>query len=235
MKAVNLIPVEDRRSAGAPGRTGGAVYVYPYDPDPEAVTQGTTAILTLSWVVLPSNRMSAQAASDGRRRSPRRSRSSRSLAKACSRSVADSWTATSSTSSASPPRPVASVLTEVQPSCGARTMANTTAARPAVTVAALVRSSEPRRVIPAGSTERVTAEPDLSSSALYFNRELSWLDFNERVLALADEAEDPRQRELVAHLRSEVNAGSPFARALAGAAGSVVATMFQRRSRTTAG
>jgi len=40
----------------------------------------------------------------------------------------------------------------------------------------------------------------------------------ERALtALADEAEDNRQRELVAHLRSEVNAGSPFARALAGA------------------
>ena len=39
----------------------------------------------------------------------------------------------------------------------------------------------------------------------------------ERALtALADEAEDPRQRELVAHLRSEVNAGSTFARALAG-------------------
>jgi general secretion pathway protein F len=38
----------------------------------------------------------------------------------------------------------------------------------------------------------------------------------ERALtALSDEAEDPRQRELVAHLRSEVNAGSPFARALA--------------------
>jgi general secretion pathway protein F len=39
----------------------------------------------------------------------------------------------------------------------------------------------------------------------------------ERALtALADESEDPRQRELVAHLRAEVNAGSPFARALAG-------------------
>ncbi|MET0333602.1 MAG: type II secretion system inner membrane protein GspF [Rhizobacter sp.] len=38
----------------------------------------------------------------------------------------------------------------------------------------------------------------------------------ERALtALSDEAEDPKQRELVAHLRSEVNAGSPFARALA--------------------
>jgi general secretion pathway protein F len=40
----------------------------------------------------------------------------------------------------------------------------------------------------------------------------------ERALtALADEADDPRQRELVAHLRAEVNAGSPFAQALAGA------------------
>ena len=40
----------------------------------------------------------------------------------------------------------------------------------------------------------------------------------ERALtALADEAEDPRQRALIAHLRAEVNAGSPFARALAGA------------------
>src|SRR5213079_1086969 len=40
----------------------------------------------------------------------------------------------------------------------------------------------------------------------------------ERALtSLSDEAEDPKQRELVAHLRSEVNAGSPFARALASA------------------
>ena len=40
----------------------------------------------------------------------------------------------------------------------------------------------------------------------------------ERALtALSEEAEDPRQRELVAHLRSEVNSGSAFARALASA------------------
>ncbi len=40
----------------------------------------------------------------------------------------------------------------------------------------------------------------------------------ERALtALGDESDNPRQRELVAHLKSEVNAGSPFARALAGA------------------
>jgi len=38
----------------------------------------------------------------------------------------------------------------------------------------------------------------------------------ERALtALSEEAEDPKQRELVAHLKSEVNSGSPFARALA--------------------
>ena len=40
----------------------------------------------------------------------------------------------------------------------------------------------------------------------------------ERALtALADEAEDPRQRELLAHLRAEVNAGATFGRALASA------------------
>jgi general secretion pathway protein F len=40
----------------------------------------------------------------------------------------------------------------------------------------------------------------------------------ERALtALAEEAEEPRQRELLAHLRAEVNAGSAFARALASA------------------
>jgi general secretion pathway protein F len=45
----------------------------------------------------------------------------------------------------------------------------------------------------------------------------SSLPLERALTALADEAEDPRQRELVAHLRSEVNSGSPFARALASA------------------
>lgn len=45
----------------------------------------------------------------------------------------------------------------------------------------------------------------------------SGLPLERALTALADEAEDNRQRELVAHLRSEVNAGSPFARALASA------------------
>ncbi len=42
----------------------------------------------------------------------------------------------------------------------------------------------------------------------------SGLPLERALTALADEAEDNRQRELVAHLRSEVNAGSAFARAL---------------------
>jgi len=45
----------------------------------------------------------------------------------------------------------------------------------------------------------------------------SGLPLERALTALADEAEEPRQRELIAHLKSEVNAGSPFARALASA------------------
>jgi general secretion pathway protein F len=45
----------------------------------------------------------------------------------------------------------------------------------------------------------------------------SGLPLERALTAMSDEAEDPKQRELVAHLRSEVNAGSPFARALASA------------------
>lgn len=45
----------------------------------------------------------------------------------------------------------------------------------------------------------------------------SGLPLERALTALSEEAEDQRQRELVAHLRSEVNAGSPFARALASA------------------
>ena len=45
----------------------------------------------------------------------------------------------------------------------------------------------------------------------------SGLPLERALTALSDEAEDSKQRELVAHLRSEVNAGQPFARALASA------------------
>ena len=43
----------------------------------------------------------------------------------------------------------------------------------------------------------------------------SGLPLERALTALADEAENDRQRDLVAHLKSEVNAGSSFARALA--------------------
>jgi general secretion pathway protein F len=45
----------------------------------------------------------------------------------------------------------------------------------------------------------------------------SGLPLERALTALADEAETPPQRELIAHLKSEVNAGSPFARALGSA------------------
>lgn len=45
----------------------------------------------------------------------------------------------------------------------------------------------------------------------------SGLPLERALTALADESEEERQRELIAHLRSEVNAGSSFARALASA------------------
>ena len=45
----------------------------------------------------------------------------------------------------------------------------------------------------------------------------SGLPLERALTSLSDEAEDPRQRELVAHLRAEVNAGSPFAQALGSA------------------
>lgn len=45
----------------------------------------------------------------------------------------------------------------------------------------------------------------------------SGLPLERALTALGDEAEDPRHRELVAHLRAEVNAGSAFARALSSA------------------
>lgn len=45
----------------------------------------------------------------------------------------------------------------------------------------------------------------------------SGLPLERALTALAEEADDQRQRELVAHLKSEVNAGASFARALASA------------------
>jgi general secretion pathway protein F len=59
-----------------------------------------------------------------------------------------------------------------------------------------------------------------STSLTVWTRQLaglvgSGLPLERTLTALGDESEDPRQRQLVAHLKSEVNAGSTFARALA--------------------
>ncbi len=43
----------------------------------------------------------------------------------------------------------------------------------------------------AGLTGREQASPDLEDPSLYFNRELSWLDFNDRVLQLAEDRSVP--------------------------------------------
>ncbi len=61
-----------------------------------------------------------------------------------------------------------------------------------------------------------------STSLTVWTRQLaglvgSGLPLERALTALSEEAEDPRQRELVAHLRSEVNGGSTFARALGSA------------------
>ena len=61
-----------------------------------------------------------------------------------------------------------------------------------------------------------------SSNLAVWTRQLaglvgSGLPLERALTLLSEEAEDPRQRELVAHLRSEVNSGSPFARALSSA------------------
>src|SRR3954453_14946363 len=54
-------------------------------------------------------------------------------------------------------------------------------ARPTAT-AAVERAAE------AAETQPV---PDLEDSSLYFNREVSWLDFNDRVLQLAEDTSEP--------------------------------------------
>ncbi len=61
-----------------------------------------------------------------------------------------------------------------------------------------------------------------STSLAVWTRQLaglvtSGLPLERALTALADEADEQRQRELVAHLKSEVNAGNSFARSLAGA------------------
>ncbi|HJV70657.1 type II secretion system inner membrane protein GspF [Ideonella sp.] len=71
-----------------------------------------------------------------------------------------------------------------------------------------------------GSGLRLGRKAFTTSGLTVWTRQLaglvgSGLPLERALTALADEAEEPRQRELIAHLKSEVNAGSSFARALA--------------------
>ncbi len=71
-----------------------------------------------------------------------------------------------------------------------------------------------------GSAARFKGRVFSGSARAVWTRQLaglvgSGLPLERALTALADEAEAERQRELVAHLKSEVNAGSSFARALA--------------------
>jgi general secretion pathway protein F len=70
-----------------------------------------------------------------------------------------------------------------------------------------------------GSAARFKGRVFSASGRAVWTRQLaglvgSGLPLERALTALADEAETDRQRELVAHLKSEVNAGSSFARAL---------------------
>jgi len=74
----------------------------------------------------------------------------------------------------------------------------------------------------AGAAQRFRRRVFSTTALAVWTRQLaglvaSGLPLERALTALADEAEDERQRELVAHLRAEVNAGSAFARALASA------------------
>lgn len=102
---------------------------------------------------------------------------------------------------------------------------NAKAARAQLRVQALI----PLTVVPVtqavgeGQAARWTRRAFSSTELAVWTRQLaglvgSGLPLERALTALIDEAEQPRQRELVAHLRSEVNAGHSFARALASAA-----------------
>ena len=71
-----------------------------------------------------------------------------------------------------------------------------------------------------GTAARFSARVFSATGRAVWTRQLaglvgSGLPLERALTALADESETDRQRELVAHLKSEVNAGSSFARALA--------------------
>src|SRR5919198_1653983 len=60
-----------------------------------------------------------------------------------------------------------------------------------------MNAMDPPKALPSTSDMLEVAAPspatlDLEDSSLYFNRELSWLDFNDRVLQLAEDASLPQ-------------------------------------------
>src|SRR6476659_2632491 len=52
-------------------------------------------------------------------------------------------------------------------------------------------AAAPETLAPPGAFAGGEAEPSLSDPGLYLNRELSWLDFNDRVLQLAEDPHVP--------------------------------------------
>ncbi|HEY6511081.1 MAG TPA: type II secretion system inner membrane protein GspF [Burkholderiaceae bacterium] len=99
---------------------------------------------------------------------------------------------------------------------------NAKAARAQLRAQALV-PLEVTQVAAGNATEgraRFTRRVFSTTSLAVWTRQLaglvvSGLPLERALTALGDEADDLRQRELLAHLKSEVNAGAPFARALA--------------------
>jgi general secretion pathway protein F len=77
----------------------------------------------------------------------------------------------------------------------------------------------PVAVVEAGRESRFARKAFSSSGLAVWTRQLAGLvaaglPLERALTALADEAEEQRQRDLIAHLRSEVNGGATFARAL---------------------
>ena len=109
-----------------------------------------------------------------------------------------------------------------KPTTGLLEADNIKAARSQLRAQALI----PMRVTPVSSTRDVSSGASFTrrvfsaTGLAVWTRQLaglvgSGLPLERALTALSDEASSPRERELVAHLRAEVNAGSPFAQALA--------------------
>ena len=79
-------------------------------------------------------------------------------------------------------------------------------------------------------TEQEASAPALDSPELYFNRELSWLEFNDRVLQLAEDEGMP----LLERVKFLVDLLLQPRRVLHGARGRATTTRWTRASRGAA-